>query len=369
MKGLLPRIPSAARKLFRLVQESARLLSKAAALQATGALRSDKLIIFLVPGDEFLSGGILSIFSLYRLSAEMTAIHEAKVLVCFYPGEGWDTAGYRMFDNNVTIYPFAMVQAACRGVRQLLLHVPEYAAPQVMERIGWERLAELRRTRGLRINILNQNNLFMAGDEFLERLRRTLPETTCTTAHPSYTTPALRRAWGLPTHFLPAWTAPDDCPATAFEAKRDLMLISPDPSAYREAVLQKLASELPGLETRVISAMRYQDYLELERTAKWSLTFGEGLDGYFIGVFLRGGVGFAVYNEDFFSPEHRGLRTIYPDYDTLLARIIEDIRSLDNKADFEACNASVRPILSATWSPARTRAALEEYYRGHYTLP
>jgi hypothetical protein len=349
-------------------RRSWRNLIKRWSLRRSGAVKSRKLIIFMVPGGEYISGGILSIFSLHNFSREMLDTHGAEVLMSFFPGEGWATWRYVMFDNDVTIYPFEMIMSACRRAEEILLHLPEYAAPAILESIGWDRLRALRLSHGLRVNILNQNNLMMPGEEFLSRLRDCLPEATCTTAHKRYTTREHRLAWGLPTHLLPAWTAPDESPATPFETKKDLMIVSPDQSPYRERVLKRIAAELPHIELKQISRMRYQDYLELEKSAKWSLTFGEGLDGYLLGVTLRGGLGLAVFNEDFFTPEYRGLRTVFPGYDALEGGVVEVIKSLDNKAAFEECNAAMRPILEATWSPKLTREALRNYYASNLTF-
>src|ERR1019366_9350022 len=112
--------------------------------------------------------------------------------------------------------------------------------------------------------------------------------------------------------------------------------------------------------------MRFQDYLVLEKEAKWALTFGEGLDGYFGGVFIRGGIGFAVYNEDFFTPDYKELRTVYPSYEVMITRLVDDIQRLDNKQDLQTYSSDVRSKINAVWAPINTRNALEAFYRGHY---
>jgi hypothetical protein len=337
-------------RAYRIITFPARCVT-AKIVQAPGLwqflrLADRRVIMFLVPGREIIGGGPLSIFNLYRFSQEMAAVHHAKVVMCSYPGEGADSCRYPNIANDVTIYPFRMILAMCRRVEQMQLHVPEYAAQAIVERIGFERLARLRSTHGLRLNILNQNILLMPPDAFLQRLRLKVPEhLTCTTAHPSYSTVEFRRRWGMPVHHLPAWTYPD------------------------AAVLNKIATELPRLEIKVIEDMRFEDYLKLARAAKWSLTFGEGMDDYFMSVLFRGGVGFAVYNTEFFTPEFKGRRTVYPDWETLATRITADIKALDSKQAMESYNAEVRPLLAGIWSRDKTLAALEAFYRGQFTLP
>jgi hypothetical protein len=251
----------------------------------------------------------------------------------------------------------------------MLVHVPEFALQQFLERMGRRRLMQLRLKHGLRINILNQNVQLMPADIVIERLREAVPEVSCTTAHQSYTTVEFRRRWGVPVHHLPAWTYPQDPVVSRYETKRNLVIVSPDPSPHRDAVLGKISSELPHLQIQVIWRMRFEEYLKLAQVAKWSLTFGEGLDDYFIGVSFRGGVGFTVYNHDFFTPEFKELRTVYPDWDSLADNIVWDIKAMDNEQAMASHTAQVLPLLTRRWSSTKTRLALEEFYQRRFTLP
>jgi hypothetical protein len=119
----------------------------------------------------------------------------------------------------------------------------------------------------------------------------------------------------------------------------------------------------------VIQNIPFGDYLKLEREAKWSLTFGEGMDAYFLGVFLRGGIGFAVYNEDFFTPEYQRMHTVYPSFAALQSSIVEDIKLLDSKSAMESCNSQLRQVIAGVWGPDKTKDALESFYRGQFTYP
>jgi hypothetical protein len=136
-----------------------------------------------------------------------------------------------------------------------------------------------------------------------------------------------------------------------------------------EAVHETTAAAMPDLEIQVIQDMPFDKYISLEKEAKWSLTCGEGLDAFFIGIFLRGGVGFAVYDNFFFTAEYQQFQTVYPSYDVLQKRIVDDIKSLNRKEEMEAYNSKVRPVLDRTWGPEKTRMALESFYRGDLTLP
>jgi hypothetical protein len=357
------RIPGA------VYRRSKAILIQIASLVKTGAMSSSKVVLFLVPGEEFISGGILSIFNLYRFSCDLTAVHNSKVLMCYYPGQGKGKWRYQSVDGSITIYPFWLILATCLQLTHMQLHVPNAAVPEVVKRLGRRRLARLRLSRGLKINILNQNILHNPPDAFIESLREQLPELTCTTAHPSYSTMEFRRKWGIPVHYLPVWTYPNEPVASGYEEKLDLLIVSRDPSPHREAVLRKISTALPKLQMQVIENMPFEEYLNLAQQAKWSLTFGEGLDDYFTGTFFRGGVGFAVFNLDFFTGEFEGLRTVFPSWESLAANIIREIESLDNKEAMESYSAQVRLLLTRYWSSDRTKTALREFYQGVFTLP
>jgi hypothetical protein len=351
----------------RLGRGEAAISRQHLALLAEDPASIKKLILFLVPGQEFFSGGILSIFSLYRLSRSMEAIHGARVLMCYFPGEAGADFKYRKFRNEVVIFPYEMVLDACCNTSEILFHIPCYAFSQLIHRLGKHFFDDLQQHCTVRVNVLNQGTMLDAPT--VQWLKEVVPNTTLTTAHPGYCTQEQRLSWGAPLHLLPAWFYPDDAPSRPFETKRDLLIVSPDGCPWREAVLGTIAAAMPDLEIQVIQDMPFDKYISLEKEAKWSLTCGEGLDAFFIGIFLRGGVGFAVYDNFFFTAEYQQFQTVYPNYDVLQKRIVDDIKSLNRKEEMEAYNSKVRPVLDRTWGPEKTRMALESFYRGDLTLP
>ena len=62
--------------------------------------------------------------------------------------------------------------------------------------------------------------------------------------------------------------------------------------------------------------------------AKWALTLGEGLDGYFIEPIFSGAIGFSVYNSRFFTEDFESLETVYSDYDELIKKMPMDIKKI-----------------------------------------
>ena len=95
------------------------------------------------------------------------------------------------------------------------------------------------------------------------------------------------------------------------------MIVSPDRHPQKKQILKLLSKRFPRIRTLIIKNMSYEKFKESIVRAKWALTFGEGLDGYFVESIFSGCVSFAVYNDKFFGEDFRNLDTVYSDYATL----------------------------------------------------
>ena len=102
---------------------------------------------------------------------------------------------------------------------------------------------------------------------------------------------------------------------------------------------------------------------------KWSLTFGEGLDGYFVDPIFSGGVSFAVFNERFFTPAFAKLETVYSSWEVLMDRMATDLQRLDEPAIYNRRWRQAHDLLSDHLNTERFRENLRMFYRGEYTLP
>ncbi|MFN9487456.1 MAG: hypothetical protein ACK6BM_12545 [Cyanobacteriota bacterium] len=146
----------------RLGRREAAISRQHLSLLAEDPASIQKLILFLVPGKEFFSDCILSIFSLYRLSRGMEAIHGARVLMCYFPGEAGADFKYRKFRNEVVIYPYEMVLDACCNTSEILFHIPCYAFSQLIHRLGKHFFDDLQQHCTVRVNVLNQGTMLDA---------------------------------------------------------------------------------------------------------------------------------------------------------------------------------------------------------------
>lgn len=330
------------------------------------SFRTKRLIVFLTPGHEFRAGGVLSIAALYRESAAMEDVHRATVALCAAPGEPF-ILKYSWFKNNNYILDLETLLKCCGHLDYLLLHIPEYLVNQVSDWLALVSPTLLRNVGELQLNVLLQNIDQIQGQN-VAGLRR-FGKVTCTTAHDAYSNSATREALGVPIHKLGVCIGPEFYSPSGYQDKEPLLIVSPDAHPLRELVLQKIAKELPDLRIQVIQNLSYEDYKRLIPRAKWSLTFGEGLDSYFIELIFSGGVSFAVFNDRFFTPAFAKLETVYPSWEFLLDRMTADLQRLDEPVAYNRCWQQGYDLLSDLYSTDRFRENLRLFYRGEYTFP
>src|SRR5712671_377882 len=142
---------------------------------------------------------------------------------------------------------------------------------------------------------------------------------------------------GVPLHWLSVCVGPEYYPLSGYRDKEPLLIVSPDPQPLKEKVLHRIAQACPDLTIRIIENLSYGDYRKLARRAKWSLTFGEGLDGYFLEPVFSGGVSFAVFNDRFFTPPFSHLETLYQSWEALMEEMAADIKRLDEPVAYDRC--------------------------------
>ncbi len=192
---------------------------------------------------------------------------------------------------------------------------------------------------------------------------------TCTTAHEAYTNSTTREAMGVPLHRLSVCIGPEYYSLSGYQEKEDLLIVSPDWHPLKEKVLHQIAQAYPDLTIKVIENLSYGDYRKLVRRAKWSLTFGEGLDGYFIEPVFSGGVSFAVFNDRFFTPPFSNLETLYHSWEVLMEKMTADMKRLDEPVAYSRCWRQTYDLVSSLYGTEQFRENLRMFYRGEYTFP
>lgn len=330
---------------------------------------SKRLIVFLMPsttlGKSFIGGGTLSIVSLCEEAARLKAIHQADVIMCTFPGYP-PLVKCDWFENNRWIFRFEQLRPYFQNVDWLMLHIPEFVADKVADTISPEDQKWLSGMSTFHINILNQNIKMMPPIEKLASLRALATKMTVTTAHKKYCNSSERERFGVPLHHFSSAKSKYDF--RTYPRKENLLIYSPDLHPMKDRVLQELAA-VPDLELVEIRNMSYEKFKETIGRAKWALTFGEGLDGYFAESINSGAVSFAVYNTEFFTPDYEPLQTLYPSYQSMVERIAKDIQRLDNARDYTAYQKEQYDVLGKNYQNDEYLENIAKFYRDEYTYP
>jgi hypothetical protein len=247
------------------------------------------------------------------------------------------------------------------------MHIPEYAVNQVSSWLNSAAAAPLRRIPKVHFNILLQNIDVIQG----QPMSGLMPfgKVTCTAAHEAYTNAVTREALGVTLHRLGVYDGPENHHRTAYQDKQPLLVVSHDEHPLKTQVLQQITRANPNLKVQLIQNMSYEDYKRLISCARWSLTFGEGLDSYFAQLAWSGGVPFAVFNDRFFTPAFAKLQTVYPSWQILLEKMPFDLQRLDEPISYDRCWRETYDLLNSLYGTERFRGNLRAFYRGDYTFP
>ncbi|HYC85925.1 MAG TPA: hypothetical protein VEB86_11925, partial [Chryseosolibacter sp.] len=130
----------------------------------------------------------------------------------------------------------------------------------------------------------------------------------------------------------------------------NIICFSPDLHKFREETIEYIARHLPEFELITISGLSYRTYKELIADAKYMITFGEGLDGYFIETIFSGGISMAMYNSEFFTPDFRDVPGVFDpmeDFKLLVVRMIRGTLGTTayeqiQRRQFEVCSKYYR---------------------------
>jgi FkbM family methyltransferase len=160
------------------------------------------------------------------------------------------------------------------------------------------------------------------------------------------------------TPFLP------DMKLSKFSEKEKIVLLSDDPitndpsGLSRDYVVQMLKARMPEFEFITIKNMALDDYLDLASRAMFSITFGEGMDGYYIEPILAGAISFAVYNSTFFPTEFKNHPGIFQDWNSVVSRLPEIVNNLLDAVSYDTTSQFLRENLGEIYSETRSTTEL-----------
>jgi hypothetical protein len=330
-----------------------------------GDANARKLIWFLVPSWDVCGGGLLSISYFHAETRMLLGSPGVAVVASTYPNAP-TLKKYTAFPNSMDIFSFGEIVTYFKSVEHAILHIPEYFCKDFPSQLSPTERLFLDTIPRLQVNIMLQNIDQCKPDDI--RLLRTLTdEITCTTAHDRYSTQEQSTHFGIPLHKLSVFV--DGYEQRRWTEKQDIMVLSPDQHPLRNRVIDIIKKGLPSLELITVENMRYESYRSLIAKAKWSLTFGEGLDGYFAEMAWTGGIPFAVYNDRFFMPQFRELPTVYDTWDELQTWIVGDILKLDHDELYHGAGEPIRQALNELYSCEKYRQNIRLFYNEEYNFP
>lgn len=320
------------------------------------------LNIFFIPPNKIVNGGIISIFSLCKESRTISPQNIESVL-CVYPGE----VSYKendLFANNEYIYSFSELLEKNSTISSFIFHIPEYAVESIVNGLQQFNLAG----KTIRLNVLNQNIKFMPSIGTFSNLLTIASSITQTTAHERYSTQEIASTYATPLLHLSVYLDKSQYNPSMYSEKKDTILYSPDGHIKKDEIIKLLKTSFPDFKIIEINKLTYEEYKKAIRTAKYVITFGEGLDGYLIESCFSGTVTFSVFNNDFFpNTDFLDLPGIYTTYADMYNRIVSDIKRMENdKNIYTEFNQQMLKKIEVIYDSRIYRSNLKRFYKNDF---
>jgi hypothetical protein len=317
----------------------------------------DKIVIFAIPFGDMVNGGAMSIDSIYNQS-KIVLDKTHLVLMSTLNGTR-NFLKFTKFKSNSFIFNFKLIEKLIKikELKKIIIHVPEYYFEQFMEKDFFE-------IKNITVNILNQKHDEMPNPEILHKyVSKYGGIFTMTTAHRSYSTDEFLKIYNIPYFHLSVDLSFKNYVKIDFENKKDQILFSPDYHPLKNVIINNLMEKLPQFKFITIKNLTFEEYKRLIAESKFQITFGEGLDGYFIEPYFSKSIGFSVYNDLFFTDNYKKLSTVYNSYEELNIKIVEYILKLSNsKIDYDEVSKQGFDICYEDYNEKKFMDKLLNYY-------
>lgn len=332
----------------------------------------DSLVIYFTLGAddrtglEIMCGGVMSIASLVDETTTYFKYSDTQVLCCTFH-DHVPIFKYVKFKSNVRVFNIKLVQWYFTSVKKLVIHIPECLVGEFADKYmnnNWILSAD-----SVQINILNQNITYMPDKSRIEDIATRFKNVTITTAHKKYCNANLRDYYGVPMHLLSTFISKEKYFYRDLSAKENLILISNDNMELAYEIIDTINIQLPNYKCQVINGLSYEQYKALIAKAKFTITLGEGLDGYFIETFFSGGIAFAIQNNEFFDDQYNRLPCVFTCKNELLQSITSKVLYFDEKEHYVQCNELVQSLLSSDYSSRQYLENIHNFYQSFYTYP
>jgi hypothetical protein len=332
-------------------------------------IKSRKIAVFIVPEHNSMSGGIFSFFSIADHARRMRRLHGYDVLVMTRPNPlGLTYVRVSAFRNTETVLRLEQLRLFSE-VSELQIHIPEYATVNFVRYLSPDLMKYLLRRDCVHINIMNQNIRLMPESEVFRDLRRISSTVGQSVSHRSFFNQEHADRYNLPTLLLPAYTDLSDYPGIGVEQKEKIIIYSNDDAPYRRAVLKRL-EQLDDYKLVKIQGMTFDAYMDLATRCKFSVSFGEGFDGYVAQPIYQGGIGFALYNDEFFpDASYKQFENFFETEEEMIEQIVPTIRWLEaDRQHYVALNEALRARWDELYSYDDYVARIVKLMRKEYEI-
>ena len=292
---------------------------------------AEKLFVIIVPEHNTMSGGIYSFFSIAKAAYNIRHKHDYSIALMTRPNP-YDITYLRQsnFRNSEDVFRFSQI-TRCRKAKELYLQIPEYAAPSFIASLRSEEREYLLSRDRLYVNILNQKIEIMPEKEELEDLRAFAHELTQSVAHHAYFNHACAERYDLPTLLLPPYTDLSAYEGIARSEKQRVIIYSPDEAPHREPVLKALRDGMPDYQLVEINGITFDRFMDFATRCLFSISFGEGFDGYVAQPIHQGGIGFAVYRDEYFPTQDlREFPNFFPSEQDMIDNVVARLRLFES---------------------------------------
>jgi glycosyltransferase involved in cell wall biosynthesis len=288
--------------------------------------KAQKLVVFLVPGQIELLGGIMTIFQACKISKEVYP--DALHLIATFPGY-FTYEKNNKFRNEEVIFRFSQITKNLYNAQEVILHIPEFYAAKFYSDLSKSEKNKFPKIKNLTINILNQNINFMPQYDLLKNLYQLSSNVTHSVGFERYANQNISDQYKLPLYYIPSFLDLENCIVKKFDKKEKIILYSSDPHPMKNTILKLLQENLIDFRLKEIKNLTYEEFLEAIADSMFCLSFGEGFDGYYIQPYFANSIGIAVYNDIFFPKEEmKKLPFVYENFKELSNNIVNDIQAI-----------------------------------------
>jgi hypothetical protein len=287
----------------------------------------DTLVIFFNIMLGGIAGGMMSIDRFVYHSEKFGKRYNFTIIQSGFPFSFACTKN-KFYDWHTPIVDFTYIVKYLRP-KKLLINIPEYYCSEYVNSLSADMLRWLYTIPDLRINILDQNDELMPVRYNIDKLRILANgKLTITTAHERYCSEEMSKKYSCPMYQLTPFMP--DFYRSSFNEKENIIVISCDARSMRMKVINKIMHELSNYKIVAVKNMNFEEYKKIVSKAKFTISFGEGWDGYFIEPYLSNSIGITVRHQKYFPERFKNVSTVYDSWSELYVKIVGDIKRWDS---------------------------------------